>query len=301
MPLIGLLLARRWGVPCVMTFSGGDVPNPEDEASNNVWSEGLSTVPEAILQADMLTAYSNYTALQARKVLPSVGEIQVLLGGVDLPSIIAAPRKERAKPYFFAARRLEYVKGIDILIRAFADISTLLPEHELLIAGSGPELQSLKDLANELNVSSKVHFLGTLTRDEVYVYMKGAVAHICPSRAESGGLVNFEAQAAGCLSIGSDAGGIPEYITEGKTGLLFKNGDSQDLADCLTKAANSEEEMSSTKNQATLISKEHSWTSFADNYRALYESTIAIHPTKTFQPWSLLTERLATRLLKQIS
>jgi len=50
--------------------------------------------------------------------------------------------------------------------------------------------------------------------------MKGAVAHICPSRTEGGGIVNYEAEASGCLAIGSDAGGIPEYIQDGVTGFF---------------------------------------------------------------------------------
>lgn len=299
MPLVGLLLAKRWGVPCVMTFSGGDVPNPDDSSSQTVWSEGLSSVPQSILQADALTAYSHYTALQAKKVVLTSNEIQVLLGGVDLPSIVAAPEKGSVKPYFFTARRLEYVKGIDILLRAFANVSSSLLEYELVIAGDGSESNALKNLVSELGLSDRIRFLGTVTRDEVYSYMKGAVAHICPSRAESGGLVNFEAQAAGCLSIGSDAGGIPEYISENKTGLLFKNGDVQDLANCLQKAVNDKEGVELLKKQGTLLSQGHSWVSFADRYRQLYESTISTHTARPFQPWSPLAERLSARLLTQ--
>ncbi len=297
MPLVGLLLAKRWGIPCVMTFSGGDVPNLGDSASETVWNEGLSTVPRSIIQADVLTAYSHYTALQAKRVVPGSNEIKVLLGGVDLPSIAAAPVQLSTKPYFFTARRLEYVKGIDILLRAFAGVSSSLPEHELVIAGSGPELDTLRNLALNLNLSARVHFLGTITRDEVYSYMKGAVAHVCPSRAESGGLVNFEAQAAGCLSIGSNTGGIPEYISENKTGLLFRNGDVEDLANCLLKAVKSIERTESLKKQGVLLSEEHSWASFADRYRQLYESTISTHAARPFQVWSPLTEHLANRLL----
>jgi len=299
MPLLGLLLARRWGVPCVMTFSGGEVPNPDDDASKIVWNEGLSNVPQSLLQADVLTAYSHYTALQAKKVVPDANEVQVFLGGVDLPSIVAAPEKVSARPYFFSARRLETVKGLDILLRAFVSVSSALPTHDLVIAGDGPELSELKNLTHQLGLSNRVRFLGTITRDEVYSFMKGAVAHICPSRAESGGLVNFEAQAAGCVSIGSDAGGIPEYISENRTGLLFTNGDVSDLARCLLEAVKNEGKMEAMKKQGLLESQNNSWVTFANRYRQLYESAIANHITKPFQPWSPLTEHLKIRLLSK--
>jgi glycosyltransferase involved in cell wall biosynthesis len=62
-------------------------------------------------------------------------------------------------------------------------------------------------------------------------FMQGADCCLCPSLwAEAAGLVNLEAQASGLPVIASDIGGIPEYVSEGKTGFLFPPGDAAELA-----------------------------------------------------------------------
>ncbi len=61
--------------------------------------------------------------------------------------------------------------------------------------------------------------------------MQAADAFVCPSRwAEAAGLVNIEAQACGLPVLASRIGGIPEYVMDGRTGVLFPPGDDEALA-----------------------------------------------------------------------
>ena len=61
--------------------------------------------------------------------------------------------------------------------------------------------------------------------------MQAADAFVCPSRwAEAAGLVNIEAQACGLPVLASRIGGIPEYVMDGRTGVLFPPGDAEELA-----------------------------------------------------------------------
>ena len=117
-------------------------------------------------------------------------------------------------------------KGIEVAVRALAR----LPESFVLwVVGDGPEFDALQALSGELGVQDRVHFLGL--QSQVEPYMQAADAFVCPSLwAEAAGLVNIEAQACGLPVLASRIGGIPEYVKDGETGLLFPPGDADALA-----------------------------------------------------------------------
>ncbi|MFO0964220.1 MAG: glycosyltransferase family 4 protein [Gemmataceae bacterium] len=120
-------------------------------------------------------------------------------------------------------------KGVDVALRALAE----LPANVALwVAGSGPEQEALERLIADLRLDERVRLLG-LQRD-VQPYLQAADCFVCPSLwGEAAGLVNLEAQACGTPLIASRIGGIPEYVVEGRTGLLFPPGDHHALAACV--------------------------------------------------------------------
>lgn len=297
LPIFSLLLSRLWNVPFVVTFAGGDIPEPKDLESLALWKEGKETVRNAIFQADWITAFSNYTKRLAQDIIPLLTDVSVIYAGINLSEIRKIKKTKAKYKYFFSARRLVPSKGIDILIRAFSIARKQLPENvQLLIAGTGSEEKNLKQLIKSLNVSRYVHFLGNLSHEDMCSYMKSAIAHICPSRAESGGTVNFEAQASGCLAIGSDAGGIPEYIVNGKTGYTFPSEDYNALADLLINSFNNPTERKRLIENGKNHIKQYDNKNFAEKYIAGYIKNKK-KVTKKFKPWSHLT----TTMWKEIN
>jgi glycosyltransferase involved in cell wall biosynthesis len=117
-------------------------------------------------------------------------------------------------------------KGVDTAVRALAK----LPESVTLwVVGDGPESAALQALSQELGVQDRVRFLGL--QSQVEPYMQAADVFVCASLwAEAAGLVNIEAQACGLPVLASRIGGIPEYVTDGRTGVLFPPGDAEALA-----------------------------------------------------------------------
>jgi glycosyltransferase involved in cell wall biosynthesis len=117
-------------------------------------------------------------------------------------------------------------KGIDVLIRAMAE----LPDNVVLwIVGDGEDAEVLHQLSSDLHMSSRVYFHG-LQRN-VAPFMQAADCFVCPSLwAEAAGLVNLEAAACGLPVIASRIGGIPDYVEDRGTGLLFLPGDPLELA-----------------------------------------------------------------------
>lgn len=124
--------------------------------------------------------------------------------------------------------RLTKEKGVDVLLKSLVGTS----EH-LDIAGTGPEEESLKQLAKELGVSSQVNFRGHLSGEDLEKIKKEAKAIILPSIwAENMSLVLLESLAYGKLIIATTMGGTPEVIKDGETGWLFPAGDHAALKEC---------------------------------------------------------------------
>ena len=300
MPLYGLLLARYFQVPFLVTFAGGDLPRPKEPDFLRIWQEDKDKVINPILQADYLTTFSEFTKKQAFKSIPDIkNPIQVIYAGIDLLKIKQIPGLDSEQAYFFTARRLEKVKGIDILIKAFDQVNKKNNNLKLIIAGDGPERESLKKLTFRLNLANNVVFLGKIKHEQVIAFMKGALAHICPSRAEGGGIVNFEAQAAGCLTIGSNAGGIPEYIKHNKTGIIFQSENINQLAKYLNWAAINNQKKKEIINTAAQEIRSFTWKTFSDKYFRLYHKLIKnIKANHEFRYWSKLTKSMNWELVK---
>ena len=76
--------------------------------------------------------------------------------------------------------------GIDVLIRAAAELKTIIYNSSFIIQilGSGPDEKKLKDLAKELNVQNVVRFLGHIEPEYVYKYLAEADIFVRPSRTE---------------------------------------------------------------------------------------------------------------------
>jgi len=118
-------------------------------------------------------------------------------------------------------------KGIDVAVKALAQ----LPGDSVLwVVGGGPEQGSLQALARDLGMERRVRFLGL--RRNVEPLIQAADCALCPSVwAEAAGLVNLEALACGLPVVASRIGGIPEFVVDGRNGLLFTPGSHNELAD----------------------------------------------------------------------
>jgi glycosyltransferase involved in cell wall biosynthesis len=122
-------------------------------------------------------------------------------------------------------------KGIEVLIDALA---MLPPAAVLWVVGEGPDRAGLEARVADRGLAERVRVLGH--QFDVRPYMQAADCFACPSVwAEAAGLVNLEAAACGLPVVASRIGGIPEYLDDGRTGLLFPPGDARALADCLVR------------------------------------------------------------------
>lgn len=150
----------------------------------------------------------------------------------------AAPEVDLGAPYLVFFGRLSVEKGVDVLLRAFARARELLPEEiKLAIVGDGPERARLEGLSSELGLDGSAEFLGYKSGHELRGLVKGALFSAVPSTwHENMPFSVVESLLAGTPVIGSGLGGIPEMVSDEKTGFTFPAGDAETLAGLLVEA-----------------------------------------------------------------
>ena len=127
-------------------------------------------------------------------------------------------------------------KGIDVAIKA---LCTLPDRVVLWVVGDGEERRALAALTESLSLSHRVRFLGW--QPHVEPYMQAADCLACPSVwFEAAGLVNLEGQACGLPVVASRVGGIPEFVEDGTTGMLFEPGDATHMAESIRRLLDDE-------------------------------------------------------------
>jgi glycosyltransferase involved in cell wall biosynthesis len=138
---------------------------------------------------------------------------------------------EKRQPVILNVGHLAWRKGQLVLAEAFAQIAARHPEWILQLAGKdmdGTTRRQILQLAKEGQLENRIQLLGE--RQDALELMRRAAIYVQPSFEEALGLALQEAMFCGCACVGSRAGGIPELIEAGRTGLLFDSGNVSQLA-----------------------------------------------------------------------
>jgi glycosyltransferase involved in cell wall biosynthesis len=213
----------------------------------------------------------------------------------DLPDT----KPESNAPVLYCGR-LSPEKGVGDLLRSMQR----LPELRLLIAGDGPQRAELEQLAATLGLSN-VDFLGHVTparRDHLIAKSQFTVL---PSHAyETLGKTILESYAQARPVIASDAGSRREFVREGKTGLLYRTGDTGALASALQTLA-SQPELAQRMGRAghELVERFHTPDGHYRKLVTLYEDLVArkrqrqraLIPTTDAAPWERSRPHVAVR------
>jgi glycosyltransferase involved in cell wall biosynthesis len=116
--------------------------------------------------------------------------------------------------------RLVHKKGFDLLIRAFALLTSEFPQVQLLIAGDGEERAAVEGLIDELKLCKRVVLLGFADRATSLALFWGCAFFVLSSRVEPFGIVVAEAMAAHKAVLATKSGGVVDLMQHGVNGLL---------------------------------------------------------------------------------
>ncbi len=235
--LVGRAAARLRRVPAVLSFNNC-LPEPRWRR----WAQRRLAASTAAAVA-VSRATADWAARSYR--LPRSG-IDVQYSTPDLkPFLNADPAcrariraglgiDREARVVVQSGRVLDALKGQFGMLRVFPEVLARVPEAHLLIVGEGPDLEPGRALARDLGIAERVTLAGR--RDDMPDLLTACDVAVVPSRCEEAfGYVAVEASACGLPVVAFRAGGLPEAVRDGKTGLLVERGDWSGLARTLVR------------------------------------------------------------------
>ena len=227
--LPGGWVASRLGIPYLVTCHGSDVRLLE-RALFRRWARPV------FRRAGAVTAVSRFLAADLRRLMgQGMPEVLPLAMPVDAQLFRTGQTVSKVvPPRILYAGNLVPSKGVDILIRAYVAVRARGVAAQLKLLGEGSAAGGLRSLAALLG-ASEIIWSPFVPQDRMPEEYGAATVTVLPSlgRAEGLGLALVEALLGGSAVVGSVAGGIPEVIDDGVTGLLVPDGDAVALATAL--------------------------------------------------------------------
>ncbi len=205
------------------------------------------------------------------QIVPEVGLLDEEIAGLNKFSL---PDSQPVR--FISMGRLLHWKGFHLGIQAFAKAD--LPDAEYWLAGDGPEMVKLQQLAQELGVAHQVKFLGRLPREETLERLGESHVLVHPSLHDSGGWVCIEAMASGRPVVCLNLGGPAVQVTE-KTGFKVSAQEPeqaiQEMAIAMQKlACNPDLRVQMGQAGRQLVADNFSWKVVGDRLNLLYEEIV---------------------------
>lgn len=172
----------------------------------------------------------------------------------------------------FLGRLDESRKGLPIFAGAIDPILKQFPQARFLVAGRGEAPSLAQALAQH---PDNVELLGEITDEEKASLLAGATIYVAPQTGgESFGIVLVEAMAAGTAVVASDIPAFAAVLDDGAAGVLFKNGDSQSLADQVVGLLEDPRALEELAQAGQHRSALYDWGTVTDQIMAVYEEVV---------------------------
>jgi glycosyltransferase involved in cell wall biosynthesis len=197
---------------------------------------------EICAAAEFVAAETDYSRDLLRQRCPnSATKIYRVYNGMDLTRFPARhyEMSEDSVPRIISIGRLVAFKGFEYLIDACAEVARRGLNFTCEIIGDGPLRGDLEARIRKLNLSDRVHLLGSLSQGAVLERLWAADIFALPSVTDTQGAsdvfptVIIEAMAAARAVVSTHLAGIPESVVHGETGLLVPPGDATALSQAL--------------------------------------------------------------------
>jgi glycosyltransferase involved in cell wall biosynthesis len=242
---------------------------------------------EAARRADRVVATDEATRADVPRLLGvDPAKVVVLPNGIDPEEIrratpadpaaavhAALPALAGASPLFLSVGRIERYKGFGDIHAAFERLlakGALPPRWAWVVVGAERGRGARDALAAGL--TSHAHFPGRVPDDLLHALYARADVFVHATRFEGSSLVTLEAMAHGLPVVATRAGGIPDKVVDGETGLLVEPGDVRGLAERLGRIAAAPAEARAMGDRGRARALEHfTWPRLVERTVALYE------------------------------
>jgi glycosyltransferase involved in cell wall biosynthesis len=235
-----VLTLRERGIPYVVIAHDYEVYPPPLHHFNDWFVKGV-----VMRNAGRVFPNSNHTGSIVAKWGIPLKRITVIPPPVSSEvfdaALLPVEKNTGVKERFTIASvcRLVHSKGIDLVLQALSTLREKGANFHYVIAGDGPERSSLEEMCRRLGLMERVLFLGHVSEEQKFGLYRQADVFVLPSRVvstsshEGFGIVFLEAAAFGVPSVATIAGGIPDAVINGETGLLVTPESPEEIAAAL--------------------------------------------------------------------
>jgi len=170
---------------------------------------------------------------QAQRLAPEIIlSSSVIYNALEVPNFEPQPLTFDP-PRLLCVGRLVPEKGFDKALSAFATVVERFPHARLIIAGDGPERETLTKQVRDLRLADSVKFLGNISPEMVFRQMNKATLVVVPSQIEGFGLVALEAALMARPVVAMRVGGLSEVVLHEETGLLVEHDKPGGIAEAV--------------------------------------------------------------------
>lgn len=271
--------AAQTGVPYIVTAHGTDLKGFVKDSRYHPYAlEGAKNAKKIITISKQVHA-----EVQELYGVPD-SQCELIMNGYDehlfmikpelnVEEVLRSFNIDRTSKHIVSfAGKLTHFKGIDVLLKAAKHYEKDIDDVMTLIAGNGELYDELTTLKRDLGLKN-VHFLGHVNQKQLVDLYNIADVSTVPSRTEPFGLVAIEALACGTPVVGTNQGGLPDFITD-SVGTLVPVEDDLGLADAITNEINRTDKSTRANDCAQYALKYFSWKHSIKSVEALYKALV---------------------------
>lgn len=190
-----------------------------------------------------------------------------------LPGYIQITDKKRENKNIITigvVSRLEHIKGMDLVVPAFAKVYEKNKNIRLLVVGDGSLRHQMEEDADRLQLGKNIEFAGMQQQRDLQSYYDKIDVLLMPSRSEGFGLTAIEGMARGCVLVASNTGGLPEVVREGYVGLLHQPESVDDLANKICSLIENPKLLEQMRSHLSDYVHQFTFERYADLFNDLY-------------------------------
>jgi glycosyltransferase involved in cell wall biosynthesis len=244
-----------------------------DDVHKNKWWEWVTHY--VLRNTDFFTSDANVTKDKAIAYGMNPQKTIVFPWGVDLEHF-SKKKEERGKKdgfILFCNRSWESRYGVDVLARAFVKVAQQREDVRLILLGGGSLGANLRKIFQNGGVDEYVTFGGQISQTDLPAWYHMADLYISPSHVDGSSVSLMEALACGLPCLVSDIPANKEWVFENKNGWLFRDGDSDHLAEKILAAMNQREKLSEIgRTSRSEAEKRADWKKNAEALMQVYRS-----------------------------
>ncbi len=272
----GVKLAKDNQLPHALCIHGGDIFDPSKKLSPHRIPGLRGTVKRVLFNSDRVLAQSQNTADNAKRFYGYDKPIEIIPHGIPEPILPPFDRSDLGLPsdhvILVTLGRLIARKANHELLQVFARLDDR--RTTLVLVGDGPEYPRLKSMAEQLNVSQRVHFVGLVSEERKLQFLQAADLFVSTTLHEGFGLMFLEAMFCGLPIVTYDHGGQRDFLVDDKTGYLVPLHDQQLFGARLDTLVRDAQRRATMRNFNLELAHRYSIENCAAQYEATFEDML---------------------------